>query len=69
VRVQTERVLALLRRMPGCDSTAAQLAEWLELKAVMLVQVAGEHRAIAAEAERYARAAQAQAVALRSGGT
>jgi hypothetical protein len=62
------RVLALLRRMPGWDATAVRRAEWLELKAEVLAYLAGEHRAVAAEADRYARAAREQAAVLRSGG-
>ncbi len=64
--VRAIRVIgALVRSMPPLDATAEQRAEWLELKALTLEQFAVEHRALAAEADGYARVARQQAGRLR----
>jgi hypothetical protein len=60
-------ISALMRAMPAFDAGADQRAAWLELKAEVFAQIAAEHRAVAAEAEAYARAARDQAAALRVG--
>jgi hypothetical protein len=60
-------ISALMRAMPAFDASADQRAAWLELKAEVFAQIAAEHRAVAAEAEAYARAARDQAAALRAG--
>ena len=59
-------VSALMRSMPAFDAGPEQRAAWLQLKAEVFAQIAAEHRAMATEADSYARAALDQAAALRA---
>jgi hypothetical protein len=58
-------ISALMRSMPAFDASAEQWAAWLDVKADVFEQLAGQHRAVAAEAQAYGMAARQQARELR----